>query len=171
MTRHTTKEGRKMPPKLDLGNHMASTVGAAILNRESGPEREPGFRYVMGYKLPTWQRPFVWTTEQKIRLLESLWLGINVGTYTFNRTTRQGPLDNLLIDGQQRMKAIEEYLDDEFSVFGWKYSDLGPAERRRFAYSTHFHCFITASEDEDYLRSYYNMMNFGGTAHEERDRA
>jgi hypothetical protein len=37
--------------------------------------------------------------------------------------------------------------------------------------SRHFSAYLTQSEDEAYLRGYYNMMNFGGTAHTEDQRA
>jgi hypothetical protein len=35
----------------------------------------------------------------------------------------------------------------------------------------HFHCYLTDSTDEDYLRSYYNLMNFGGIAHKPGEEA
>jgi len=165
---------RLMPEPMNLGQHMSSVVGQSIFEREKwveagAPQLSP--RMVMGYRLPSWQRPFVWTEAQKIKLIESIWLGLNIGTYTFNRTRGEHEYDNLLIDGQQRMKAIEEYLTDGFKVFGYFWSETTPVDKRGFSNSRHFHCYITSSTDDAYLRSYYNMMNFGGTAHEEGQRA
>lgn len=37
--------------------------------------------------------------------------------------------------------------------------------------STIFASYRTETVDEDYLRNYYNMTNFGGTAHTEDQRA
>jgi hypothetical protein len=165
---------RLMPEPLNLGQHMASGVGQAIFEREKWLEAgspQLSERMVMGYRLPSWQRPFVWTEAQRIKLIESIWLGLNIGTYTFNRARLEGEYDNLLIDGQQRMKALEEYLTDGFKVFGHLWSETTPADKRGFATTRHFHCYITSSMDDAYLRSYYNMMNFGGTAHEEAQRA
>lgn len=163
---------RVMPDRMNLGEFMSSTTCTPIYNWKSEDHINPhGYRSVMGYFLPSWQRPLVWTYEQKVRLIESLWLGLNIGTYTFNRAERGSKFDNLLIDGQQRMWALQCYLTDEFPVFGHYWSEVTEVDRRGFEFSRHFHCYITKSEDEDYLRSYYNMMNFGGTAHTEDQRA
>jgi hypothetical protein len=148
---------------------MASCIGQPIFEWEDSKHLNGG-RHVMGYNLPSWQRPFVWTQAQSIRLIESIWLGLNIGTYTFNRSHEDPAFDNLLIDGQQRLFSIQNYLSDEFPVFGHFWSDLCRAEQRSFE-SRHFHCFITKSTDEEYLRGYYDMMNFGGTAHQEDQRA
>lgn len=161
-----------MPDKLDLGQHMASACGSPIFNwKEKSHDNRHGYREVMGYFLPPWQRGLVWSTDQKIKLIESLWLGLNIGTYTFNRGELGSRFDNLLIDGQQRLWSLQCYLSDEFPVFGYRWSEITEVDRRVFEYSRHFHCFITKSEDEAYLRSYYNRMNFGGTAHKEDERA
>ena len=79
--------------------------------------------------------------------------------------------DGLLIDGQQRLRSLERYLDGEFPVFGYRWSEVTIVDRRFFEMSTIFACYVTETEDEDYLRSYYDMTNFGGTAHTEDQRA
>lgn len=163
---------RLMPIPISLGQHMASTVCAPMYNWIDKDRDNPlGYREVMGYFLPPWQRGLVWSQEQKIKLIESLWLGLNVGTYTFNRVKYGTKYDNLLIDGQQRLWSLQCYLSDEFPVFGYRWSELTEVDRRGFEMSRHFHCYITNSNDEEYLRSYYNTMNFGGTAHKEDERA
>jgi hypothetical protein len=164
---------RKMPLPVNLGSHMQSTIGTPIHHwQQDETPNTFGYRSVMGYFLPSWQRGLVWSREQQIKLIESAWLGLNIGTYTLNRSkVYGGPLDNLLIDGQQRMNALECYLEDQFPVFGFLWSEVTDADRRGFEVSRHFSCYITASEDEAYLRNYYNMTNFGGVAHKEGDRA
>ncbi|WP_198014640.1 DUF262 domain-containing protein [Salipiger mucosus] len=139
-------------------------------------QNEPSFsgmdkcRTVMGLKLPTWQRPLVWTEEQNIRFLESLWLGLPVGTYSYNMVLDGGALDGLLIDGQQRLNAIQRYLEDAFPVFGHRWSEVTKVDQRLFKL-TAFPSYCTQSSDEQYLRDYYNRMNFGGVAHTEEQRA
>ena len=56
-------------------------------------------------------------------------------------------------------------------MFGYRWSEVTLVDQRFFETGAHFHCYITESEDEAYLKSYYNMMNFGGTAHRESERA
>lgn len=160
---------RLMPKRLDLGQHVAFCIGQPIHEWEGG-KYLTGAPSVMGYNLPSWQRPFVWTQAQSTKLIESIWLGLNIGTYTFNRSDDNAAFDNLLIDGQQRLRTIEMYLTDCFPVFGHFWSEIPSPEQRDFK-SRHFPCFITKSTDETYLREYYDMMNFGGTAHDESQRA
>lgn len=168
---------RLMPERLRLGSAMSSPMIVPMGQRRAFEADEyktgnpHGYRVVMGYFLPPWQRPLVWTQEQKVRLIESAWRGLSIGTYTYNRAGLGSPFDNLLLDGQQRLHAIECYLNDEFPVFGYRWSEVTEADRRQWEISTHFHSYITESEDEAYLRSYYNMMNFGGTPHTEDQRA
>lgn len=164
---------RLMPQPMDLGQHMSSAVCNPMFNwKEKDRQNDFGYREVMGYFLPPWQRGIVWSHDQKVKLIESLWLGLNIGTYTFNRTkSHGGQFDNLLIDGQQRLWAMQCYLSDEFPVFGYRWSEVTDVDRRSFEMTRHFHCYITSSDDEQYLRCYYNMMNFGGVAHTEDQRA
>lgn len=161
-----------MPEKLRLGQSASFTMGYAIHVRDHEKFDLAGRRSVMGFPLPPWQRPFVWTETQCVKFIESAWLGLNLGTYSFNQPdSLNKKLDGLLIDGQQRMRAIERYLDDEFPVFGYRWSEVTEVDRRRFDMSVAFHAYITSSEDEDWLRSYYDLMNFGGTPHTEGQRA
>lgn len=168
---------RKMPDRINLGAGIASTMSAPMMQRREfkedryGTGNPLGLRVVMGYFLPTWQRPLVWTQGQKVRLIESAWKGLSIGTYTYNRASLGSPYDNLLIDGQQRLHAIECYLNDEFPVFGYRWSEVTVVDRRIWEMTTHFRSYITETEDEAFLRNYYNLTNFGGTAHKETERA
>jgi hypothetical protein len=165
---------RKMPPKLDLGKHFSSTMARCMsqyLDWKTGEIDPAGRRVVMGFVLPDWQRPLVWTGAQKIAFVESAWLGISIGTYTYNQASLGSPHDHLLIDGQQRMSAIQAYIEDEFPVFGFRWSELDPEDERRWSMTTLFPSYVTETENEDYLKNYYNLTNFGGTAHLESERA
>lgn len=162
---------RKMPERVNLGNHFQGSMAMPMLRRKDAVPSPHGLRSVMGFYLPTWQRPLVWTEAQKISFMESAWRGLNLGTYTYNQADIGSPLDNLLIDGQQRMAAIESYLDDAFPVFGWRWSEVTVIDRRMFGMSIIFAGYVVETEDESYLKAYYNMTNFGGTPHTEGQRA
>lgn len=160
---------RKMPRRMDFGQHMASCIDQPI--HEWGSSKYlTGGPSVMGYNLPVWQRPFVWSKDQSVSLIENIWLGFDIGTYTFNRRYDDPAYDNLLIDGQQRLKSIQDYLTGKFPVFGYLWSEVCRSEQRDFK-RRHFHCYITSSKDDEYLRNYYNMVNFSGVAHTEDQRA
>mgnify|MGYP001302774596 CR=1 FL=1 len=172
-----SKPERLMPERLNFGRHFHSTMGFPLKRyrdwKAGNPESKNLFDYrvVMGFFLPPWQREAVWTERQKIAFIESSWLGVNLGTFSYNFGGIGSPFDNLLIDGQQRMSAIQDYIEDRFPVFGYRYSEVTEIDRRFWEMGCIFGHFQTDSEDEAYLRQYYNMLNFGGTPHKESERA
>lgn len=164
----------RMPRQLDLGQSASTTMAHAMGQYRYWREGEVeahGRRTVMGFVLPDWQRGLVWTKAQKVSFIESAWLGIPIGTYSYNQTEINSPYDHLLIDGQQRMSAIQDYIEDEFAVFGCRYSELEKPDERRWAMMVSFPCYIANSQDEGWLKNYYNLTNFGGTSHKESERA
>jgi hypothetical protein len=163
-----------IPPRIDLGKNMASTMAQCMgqyRHWKEGEVESHGRRTVMGFVLPDWQRGLVWTEAQKVAFIESAWLGIPLGTYSFNQTELGSVYDHLLIDGQQRMSAIEDYLENRFKVFGLYWSEIDKQHERRWSMTTMFPCYITSTENEQYLLDYYNLMNFGGTPHKDSERA
>jgi hypothetical protein len=164
----------RMPPRINLGKHAATSMAHCMMQYnewKAGKVNTHGRRTVMGFVLPDWQRGLVWTEQQKIAFIESAWLGISIGTYAYNQARMDSPYDYLLVDGQQRMNAIQDYVEDVFPVFGFRWSELAPADERRWSLTTSFSCYTIETEDEAALRNYYNLTNFGGTAHGETDRA
>lgn len=131
---------------------------------------------ILGYVLPPFQRPPVWTEAQNVAFIESAWLGYHLGTYTINKVekwiskNKMHPFEGLLIDGQQRLRALHAYINDEFKVFGLFWSETSDIEKRRFGGVT-FTQSRVSFEEIDYLKELYNRMNFGGTAHTEDQRA
>lgn len=165
-------DDRVMPDPVRLGEPMQTTMLCPYHHWENSTTDPMGRRTVMGYPLPPWQRGLVWTEGQMIRLLESAWRGLSIGTYTVNQSpSYEGEFDGLLIDGQQRLYALECYFSDAFPVYGYRWSEVTPTDRRAFLMGRHFSSYITRTDDEAYLREYYNLMNFGGVAHKESERA
>lgn len=162
-----------IPEAVNLGKYFGATIHALFAQAEDGEaSADPDLRRVMGFVLPAWQRPLVWDEGQMVRFVESAWLGLPIGTYTVVRP--QGgishPMQGMLIDGQQRISAIGAYLDDAFPVFGTLWSETSATEKRRFK-MVKFGCYEADFETEIEAARYYDLMNFGGTAHEEGQRA
>ena len=130
---------------------------------------------VLGFPLPSWQRPLRWSDHQMVHFLESIWMGIPFGFYVLNTLEwmsggKPHPMSGLLFDGQQRFFALQRYFDDELEVFGVKFSELERVDRRRFL-NTPFPSYETFIFDEDQGRDLYNRLNFGGTPHEPDEKA
>jgi hypothetical protein len=132
-------------------------------------------RRVLGFKLPHWQRRERWSDDQCIGFIESVYLGANVVQFMVNLTV-DPRFDRILLDGQQRLRAIERYVAGEFAVPGeyavpgWDgepalWTDLTEQERSHFL-RIGFPCLATAYQDDAALRDAYNRHNFCGTAHD-----
>lgn len=132
-------------------------------------------RRVMGYKLPVWQRPEAWDDDQCVRFIESVWLGVGLGTFLVNSCPSKPAVDLMLLDGQQRLRAIERYLADELAVRGedgdeYFWGELTPDEKAQFLRIPMGwqECRYTTDAE---LRDAYNRHNFGGTQHLPSQRA
>lgn len=168
-----------MPSPIDLGTARKFTVGNILMHDKDFKEEPDGFpsaeRMVMSYPLPAWQRPLKWTQEQQICFMESAWLGIPIGFYVVNKFDwnpdgSPHPMSGLLLDGQQRFDALERYFNDEFPVFGYRWSEVTKTDSRRFL-NMPFPSYETSLERSDEGRMLYNRLNFGGTPHEKHERA
>lgn len=71
--------------------------------------------------VPGFQRGFVWSGPEKSRFIESLILGLPVPTIFLARDAESSKLN--IIDGQQRLKTLQSYLNGEFPLSGKEISD------------------------------------------------
>ena len=154
---------------------------------DADPQRFTEFHepseWLLGYAIPPFQRPVVWSEERMVRFVESAIIGLNLGTWTYNSTMDLGghgtdasgkevwKCDLWLIDGQQRLASLDRYWSDAFPVFGLYWSEVAEGRQRQFLMSTHFPAFETRIRDEAEIRDLYDRMNFGGIAHTEDQRA
>lgn len=87
---------------------------------------------------PEFQRAAVWTEEQKIAWIESILMGIGLPAIFVNRFP--GDMcphpkygwSEIVIDGQQRLRATAEFMEDKFRVRGELFSEQSLAFRRGF---------------------------------------
>lgn len=137
--------------------------GLARHTNRLNPAKDP---FTVGrFILPPFQRDLVWTDEQSVKLIESLWMGLPIGSYCVNRHDREPfTCDDWLIDGQQRWTAILGYMADDFKVFGGHFSELTDSQRRRFT-NKGFPCLTTRLTTEIQCREAYERLAYGGTPH------
>lgn len=126
--------------------------------------------------IPDYQRDLVWTLEQKQNLIKSIFAGADIGTVYFARQRYDENSKKLevttfnVIDGQQRLNAINEYVNDGFKVNNLKFSELPQVDKRAFLINNKCARYVMLFEPsmEMELDIYYNL-NFGGTRHTEKD--
>lgn len=123
-------------------------------------------RTIGSFILPSFQRPSVWTRDQKVRLIESFLDGLPVSPYVVNCDLEDGyTYDRWLLDGQQRVTALSEFIAGDFAVRGVHFTDVGQADQRWFL-SRPFYCLVTELRDEWLLKEIYDRLAFGGTPHQ-----
>ena len=161
----------RMPERFMDGTRSSRCIGEIVKGYagvRDTPLRE-GERRLGGWILPPFQRGAVWTREQQISLVESIWLELPIGSLVWNVLYRGGadqPCDGWLLDGQQRVTAIFAYMADEFPVFGAKFSELHRTDFRRWGFSIPIACIETSISDPAMCREIYNRLAYGRTAHE-----
>ncbi len=182
----------RMPEAQLSASTSPRMIGELIgrLERYSQSEKERAMypwadRFVMGYPLAPWQRQLKWSTEQMVAFITSIWMDVDLGSYLVNdqveyfQLTGGGLvtryLSDILLDGQQRLTALEEYLYNAFPVPDaqgqpcyWR--DLSRRERRFFT-SKIFSQSHVRSWDEKQLRLVYNLRAYGGVPHTAEERA
>ncbi len=172
----------RIPAQIDFGTRhemsMDQLEHTLRMHRHHGSEMCESDRYVCGHPLPPFQREACWDEARQVAFIESAWFGLPLGSYTYHgldwsQTSdgcRADPMSGWLLDGQQRLTAIESYWDDKFPVFGLLWSELTHREKRRFM-RIPFTSYEVVLWDEALCRDLYNRLALGGVAHQEHERA
>lgn len=143
-----------------------------VIEQSAKPDSHlPEERRLLSLTLPPWQRPEVWSEAQKRRFIEGIFLGFGLGYYVKNGMEwgadgKSLPMAGWLIDGQQRISAIRDFLASDLVVFDdVTFGAMTLAQRRRFLH-TPFPCIeLDYVDDEEKLKELYDRLNFGGTPH------
>lgn len=157
-----------------MSSMMSSLEGQIAMRTQY--QSKAGVRRILGFPVPSWQRGLVWTDEQCERFIQSVYKGVYLGLYVYNDALIVAPhLDGLLIDGQQRLYAIERYLTGDLAVEGpdgnkYRFTELTDEEKAHF-YRMPMGFQVVSISTEEKLKEMYNLLNFGGTPHEASQRA
>ena len=115
---------------------------------------------------PDFQRREVWSDPARIMLIDTILRGIPMPKIFLANSIRDGKTYRVVIDGQQRITAILNFLRDQFSLRdpypgkekGKKFSELDQKTRDRFlSYPIDFNEAFNASEKE--VREVYARVN------------
>lgn len=117
---------------------------------------------------PDFQRNIVWTLEKRSLLIESLMLKIPIPSFYFDQDKDE---KKTVIDGLQRLSAIYDFINDEFSLKGISYlkdcegkvfSQLERKYRRRIE-DTQFTIYILDQQCPDMVKfDVFRRVNTGG---------
>jgi len=125
---YRTIEQRKSPPKLirnkDLRLNYSQRDISGILHTyyESGLDLNPDY-----------QRGNVWSSDDKLLLIESIFKNIDIGKFTIiKRPFKENEQSYEILDGKQRIITLIEFFEDRFEYKGLKFSELNWRDQRHF---------------------------------------
>lgn len=168
-----------LPDRLLHGTSCPRTV-SSLWEETAGETTSPDERLLLAFVLPPWQRPVVWDAERQRAFVEGILLGFPPGAIVTVapdwETGENGravvmPHSHYLIDGQQRVTAIREFIEGRLAVFdGVRYSDIPRHEQlRRFDRVVLTRIELPSSTDVHTLKALYIRMNYGGLPHSQED--
>lgn len=79
------------------------------------------------YEIPDWQRGEVWSTQQKRRLIDTILHGWKLPKFYFQKT-HENPDEFDVVDGQQRLTAIWEFMDNDLKLDAKQAAMFGGAD-------------------------------------------
>lgn len=115
---------------------------------------------------PDFQRKEVWSMAAKIMLIDTILKNIPMPKIYLEAIIQDNKTYRIVIDGQQRLTAIFDFLDDklvlnkpyEGSLYGKKYSELSKDEQKKIlGYEIDFNALENATEED--VRSLYSRVN------------
>lgn len=171
----------QLPEPLLIGRRLDFDISMLIDGTPIDPTA-PEERRLLNLVVPPWQRQEVWTIEQKTKFIEGIFLGLGTGYYVTNGADwmdtpgggcQSAPMSGWLLDGQQRLSSIRDFLSDALPIFdGLVYSSLDRSTAlKRFLRHPFPRFELDYTNDEQKLRCLYERLNFGGTAHTAQDRS
>ena len=82
---------------------------------------------------PEYQREYVWSNEDKVKLIDSIFNNVTIGLFVFaNRPYENDEKRYEIIDGKQRLTALIDFFEDRFQYAGFYYSELSRSDKQHF---------------------------------------
>ncbi|MGX9933608.1 DUF262 domain-containing protein [Virgibacillus salarius] len=117
------------------------------------------------YIVPEYQREYVWTNEYRVRLIESLLLGLPI-PLIFLSDTPSGELE--IVDGVQRISTLSSFVNNELelnklkklnSINGFYFKDLPPSQQRKLKSKSLRVIVLRSNTKEDIRKELFNRLN------------
>lgn len=80
---------------------------------------------------PTYQRGYVWSLEDKLRYIDSVFQGRDLGKFVFLKY--EWPRTDIeVLDGKQRLDALMGFMSDQYQYKSYYWSQLSKRDRQQF---------------------------------------
>lgn len=116
---------------------------------------------------PPYQREYVWTDKDRESLLDSIFMGADIGRFTVRSLDTleylERDLSYEIIDGKQRLLTILDFYENRFPYRGFYYNGLSQKDKNTFMSHNVSWAEVRNLSKEDTLRLFL-MLNRGGHA-------
>lgn len=110
---------------------------------------------------PEWQRDPVWAAQKKPALIHSLLNEIPIPEITL---WFKDDKTYVVVDGQQRLLAILDYMNGEFKANGSFFEDLTEEESKTLTETKITILLLSSTNEEEEVIAYYKLRNSSSTA-------
>lgn len=117
---------------------------------------------------PTFQRNPVWTVNQKSYLIDSILRSYPIPEiYLQERVNEKGESQFVVVDGQQRLRTVLDFINNEFSLVPTEtseqwgnltFDELSPNDKKRF-FEYKFVIRLLPDIDDDIIRNIFKRIN------------
>jgi hypothetical protein len=112
---------------------------------------------------PDYQRGNVWTDEDKVLLIDSIFRNIDIGKFALIHLEYSGKYGYEILDGKQRLNALVEFFENRFPYKGKYYYDLSWSDQNHFdGYPVSFAEMRNLTQKQKY--NYFLKLNVAGHA-------
>lgn len=124
-----------------------------------------GKYYFFGLDMnPDYQRGNVWTMDDKLKLINSVFLNVDIGKFVFIQLPYKDNSPSYeVLDGKQRIIALTEFYESRFKFEGKYYDDLCIRDQNHFE---RYHVSVATVKNEEVKLSdkyrYFLRLNMGG---------
>ena len=121
-----------------------------------------GKKYFFGLDMdPDYQRGYVWTQEDKEKLIDSIFNNVDIGKFVFIHKPISSEYLYEILDGKQRVTAICEFYENRFPYKGKYFNDLCVRDQNHFE---NYHVSLAEIEyaNKETILKYFLMLNTTG---------
>lgn len=112
---------------------------------------------------PSYQREYVWSNEDKVALIDSIFHNVDIGKFTFVHLDRYGvgKYGYEIMDGKQRLKALTDFYENRFAYKGLYFNDLNNMEKFHFLNYSISYAEIRDTTEENKYKTFI-LLNTAG---------
>lgn len=148
--------------KSDAPLHIKDDIRINFFNNDIGSLMNKVYNTGVDFN-PDYQRDLVWSMEQKLALIDSIFNNVDIGKFTFIHYdfNKDRVFHYEILDGKQRLSTILEFYEDRFTWNGKKFSELCFSDAHHFTGFPIIQGEVSQLTDQQIYRLFIKMNTSG----------